>query len=137
MTAAGGLPAVAAAVGFVGIAGFQAALALGAPFGQASWGGNNHGQLPPGLRVGSAVAVGIYVLAALVVMGRAGSAVLPLPPAFLRSGIWILVGVLPFGALMNFASPSAWERFLWGPIALALAALCFLVARNGPVASGG
>lgn len=70
--AVAGLPAVAAAVGFLGIASFQIALALGAPIGQAAWGGNHHGQLPPGLRVGSAIVVGIYILAALVVMGRAG-----------------------------------------------------------------
>jgi hypothetical protein len=31
---------------------------------------------------------------------------------------------------MNFASSSPWERFLWGPLALLLAALCFVVARS-------
>lgn len=132
-----GLPALAAAVGFLGIAGFQVALALGAPIGQAAWGGNHHGQLPTGLRVGSAIVVGVYVLAALIVMGRAGAAVVDLPPALLRWGIWFLVVILPFGALMNFASPSNWERFLWGPAALALAILCFLVARDAQSVSGG
>jgi hypothetical protein len=132
-----GFPAVAAAVGFLGIAGFQVALALGAPIGQAAWGGDHHGQLPPGLRIGSAIVVAVYLFAALIVMGRAGAAVVELPPALLRRGIWFLVVILPFGALMNFASPSNWERFLWGPTALALAILCFLVARRGPSASGG
>jgi len=54
----------------------------------------------------------------------------------------ILVGVLPLGALMNFASPSSWERLLWGPVALvlaalALAALCLVVARGGAAPSEG
>jgi hypothetical protein len=35
-------------------------------------------------------------------------------------------------ALMNFASPSSWERFLWGPVALILTGLCLVVARSGP-----
>jgi hypothetical protein len=37
---------------------------------------------------------------------------------------------------MNFASRSPWERFLWGPVALILAALCLVVARS-PLPSGG
>jgi hypothetical protein len=48
----------------------------------------------------------------------------------------LLVGVLAVGALMNFASPSAWERFMWGPFTLILAVLCLLVARNGSAAPG-
>ena len=69
------------------------------------------------------------MLAALVVLGRAGFQVFPLPPAFVRWGPSILVGVSVLGALLNFASPSSWERFLWGPIALVLALLCFAVAK--------
>jgi hypothetical protein len=89
------------------------------------------------LRIASAFAVGVWVLAALIVLGRAGFQVSPLPPVFVRWGTWILVGVLPLGALMNFASPSSWERFLWGPVALILAALCLVVARSGATPSGG
>lgn len=129
--------AIAAGAGFLGIAAFQVALAAGAPLGQASWGGTYDGQLPTGLRIASAVAVGVWVLAALIVLGRGGFEVSPLPSAVLRWGTWILVAVSLVGALMNFASPSAWERFLWGPFALALAALCLLVARSrgAPAAS--
>ena len=127
-------PAVAAAVGFLAIAAFQAALALGAPLGRAAWGGA-HEQLPTGLRIASAFAVWVWALAALIVLRRAGVEVSPLPEGFVRWGTWILVGVLPLGALMNFASPSSWERFLWGPVALFLAALALVVARSAP--SGG
>ena len=49
--------AVAAAAGFLAIAAFQAALALGAPLGRAAWGGI-HARLPVKLRIASAFAVG-------------------------------------------------------------------------------
>jgi hypothetical protein len=123
-------------VGFAVIALFQIALAAGAPLGHASWGGAHAGQLPTGLRVASAVAVGVWALAALIVLGRAGFAVSPLPASFTTRGAWILVGVLAVGALMNLASPSAWERFLWGPFTLILAVLCLLVARSGSATPG-
>ncbi len=45
----------------------------------------------------------------------------------LRRGAWIVVGVLTFGGLLNFASPSPWERFGWGPFSLILAGLCALI----------
>jgi hypothetical protein len=120
---------IAAAAGFLAIAAFQVALVLGAPLGRAAWGGT-YVQLPLGFRIASALAVGVWVLAALIVLGRAGFQVSPLPSALARWGTWILVGVLPLGALMNFASPSSWERFLWGPVALILAVLCLILARG-------
>lgn len=73
--------ALAAGVGFLGLAAFQAALALGAPLGRASWGGVYEGQLPRGLRIVSGVAVGVHALAALIVLGRGGYRVVPLPGA--------------------------------------------------------
>ena len=124
-----------AAVGLLAIACFQAALVLGAPLGRAAWGGT-HVRLPPRLRVASAVAVGVWVLATLIVLGRAGFGVTPLPSGVVRWGTWVLVGMLLLGALMNFISPSRWERFLWGPLALILAGLCLVVARAGGVAAG-
>jgi hypothetical protein len=122
--------AVAAAAGLLAIAAFQAALALGAPLGRAAWCGVN-ARLTARLRIASAVAVGIWVVAALVILGRAGSHVSPLPSAFARWGTWILFGVNLLAALMNFASHSSWERFLWAPVALILAGLCLAVALSG------
>jgi hypothetical protein len=129
-----GVAAVAAASGFLAIAFFQVAPAAGAPLGRAAWGGTHAGQLPTGLRVGSAIAVGVWTLAAAIVVGRAGIVVTPFTPGFLRRGTWVLVGVTLVGALMNVTSPSPWERFMWAPVtlALALAGLCFLIAREPP-----
>ena len=72
----------------------------------------------------------MWLLAAAIVLGRAGSDLISLPAGVLRRGTWILVGLLVVGALMNVASKSPWERYLWGPFAFVLAILCFIVARS-------
>lgn len=125
-----------AAFGFVAIAVFQGALALGAPLGRAAWGGG-YEVLPMPLRIASAVAVGIWLLAAVVVLARAGSPIVPLPAGVARWGTWILVGLSLLGAIMNFASSSPWERFGWAPLALILAGLCLIVALTGPESASG
>jgi hypothetical protein len=121
---------VATAVGFAAIAGFQGAIAAGAPLGRAAWGGT-HVRLPQRLRAASAVAVVFWVLAALVALARAGFETSPIPVTVARWAIWILVVVMPIGALMNAASRSQWERFLWAPVALVLAVLCLVLALEG------
>ena len=121
--------AIAAVMGFLVIAAFHASLALGAPLGRAAWGGT-HTHLPTRLRVGSAIAVVVWLMASAIVLGRAGIDVVPLPPGVLRWGTWILVGALLVGTLVNLASKSPWERFLWAPLAFAIAILCFMLARS-------
>lgn len=122
--------ALLATLGFAIIAVFQAALALGAPLGRAAWGGGHEGRLPASLRRSSAVAVLVWVIAAVVILGRAGTRLIGLPDPVFTWGAWILGGVLVAGALMNFASSSPWERFGWGPLALVLAGLCLVVATS-------
>lgn len=122
--------AVLAAVGFVVIAAFQLALALGAPFGEAAWGGRRPGRLPAGLRLASGIATVFWLLATLVVLARGGFDVPTIPSVVARWGTWALVGLLPLGALMNLISSSRWERFVWGPLALILAVLSLVVARG-------
>jgi hypothetical protein len=121
--------AILAAAGFLLIAVFQAALALGAPLGHAAWGGRQ-ARLSTRLRIGSAVAVVFWIVAAMIVLGRAGFEVSPFPDVVERWGTWVLVVLLPVGALMNIASSSRWERYLWGPLALVLAVLTLVVALN-------
>ena len=130
------IAAMAAAVGFLLIAAFQVALALGAPLGRAAWGGAYEGQLPMGLRIASGVAVAVWVLAALIVLGRAGFRVVRLPYGVLRWGTWVLVVLMFVGTLMQFASSSGWERFGWGPVALILGVLCLFVALRAEPVSG-
>jgi hypothetical protein len=122
--------AIAAVVGFAAIACFQAALALGAPLGRAAWGGTN-ARLPARLRVASLISAGVWVLAALVILGRTGYRASPVQTGVALWATYVLVGVLALSAIMNTASRSKWERFLWGPVALILAVVCLLVAGGG------
>ena len=121
--------AIAAATGFVCMAGFEIVLALGAPLGRAARGGQN-AELEPGLRIASVGSAALLVFAALIVLGRVGSPFSPLPARFCRRGTWVLVVILTLGTLMNLASPSAWERYLQAPIAGVMAVLCLVVARG-------
>jgi hypothetical protein len=122
------LAAVAAAISLAGIAGFEVALAAGAPLGHAAWGGAD-AHLATGLRVASAVAAVFWLGAALVVLGRVGYRLSPVTLRACRYGTWVLFGLLSVGTLMNLASRSGWERYLQAPIAAVTAVLCLLVAR--------
>jgi hypothetical protein len=120
--------AILASVGFVVIAGFQAALALGAPWGRAAWGGRNPGRLPSNLRRASAVSAVIWLVAPIVVLDRAGVPIVDLPDVVSLVGTWLVVGVSFLGAAVNFASSSPYERFGWGPFALVVGLMTLVVA---------
>jgi hypothetical protein len=122
--------AIAATVGFAGLAAFQLLLAAGAPFGEAAWGGTTEGRLSPGLRVGSGLSVLVYAIAAAVILRRGGVRLRWVPRAVARVGSWLLVVMLFLGALANLLSDSPWERFLLGPLSLVLSGLCLVTARS-------
>ena len=123
------LAALLAAAGFLLIAAFQFALARGAPLGRAAYGGRN-AVLSPRLRRASAVAVVIWLLAAVVILGAGNVVAVPLPDVVLGIGPWVLVVLSVLGALVNLASSSPWERFGWAPFSAALAVLSFIVATG-------
>ncbi len=120
--------------GFLVVSSFQVALAAGAPFGAAAYGGGSAGQLPPDLRVASTVAAGFWLLAAGHALARGGWAArwaAHLPWAADRRITWALAVLCAGGALLNLASSSPWERFGWAPATLLLALLCRSLARSG------
>jgi hypothetical protein len=99
--------------------------------GHAAWGGE-HAELSTAQRIGSAVAVIVWAAAILIVLGRAGLwARGPRLALVFRWGTWFLAAVSVLAALVNFASQSRLENFIFGPLALVLALLCTLVARAG------
>ncbi len=107
---------------------FQSALALGAPWGQAAWGGRHRRTLPAGLRLASAAtAVAACPLMALYVLRSAEVIDAPPLPGAGAVAMWVLVGYFALGTLANLASRSPRERF-WGPVALALAVCCAVIA---------
>lgn len=100
---------------------FQVALAAGAPLGQYAWGGQ-HRVLPTTLRVGSAVAVLIYLGTAAVALGAAGLIAWS-PPGLL---VWAVFALFALGIVMNAISRSRPERLVMTPLVTVLAA-CFLI----------
>jgi hypothetical protein len=107
---------------------FQLALALGAPWGAAAWGGGSEGVLPAHLRIASGFAAVLWGWAALVVAGKSLGVVG-------QRRVLLVLGVLSLVSLaMNLASPSALERGIWAPFALVMAVLswvCWWRARVG------
>ncbi|WP_241994719.1 hypothetical protein [Cryobacterium levicorallinum] len=124
-----------AAIAFVTLIGllvlFQLSLAFGAPWGRFAWGGQYPGVLPLGYRIASGVSILIYGFIALLALDRAGVADV-FPNAFSQVGIWVVVGYLTLGLVMNAISRSKPERYAMTPVALALAILALRIALSGP-----
>ncbi len=121
-----GRSAVAACALCGGVAAFQVALAAGAPWGAAAWGGTNPGVLPPGLRAASAGSAIAYALLA----ATAGSGLVP--ERARRRVLTGAAGLMVVGTALNLASPSGVERALWTPVAAALAVLLWRARTTAP-----
>jgi amino acid permease len=119
----------AAIVGVVSL--FQMALAAGAPWGEAAYGGMFPGVLPTGMRVNSLVfAVVMFPAVALYLLDIGGvleSSWLPGSRTFV---IWVLVVFFALGTLMNAISRSRVERVLWTPVNAVLLICCLALALN-------
>jgi len=130
------LVALGAALLLMGIALFQAALAVGVPWGSAAYGGGAAGAdgvLPIGLRISSAVATVLLTLAALVILIRGGVMRVGVRSHRLaRWSAWGIVGFLVLNTLGNLSSSSTVERWVLGGITLVLVILCGVVALRGP-----
>ena len=116
-----------AALIFLGMAVFQALLAAGLPLGNYAWGGQ-HTKLPSGLRWGSLISVFIFLLAIIIVGGRAGLIPFAQDTPLERIGIWVLVGIVSLSTLGNLTSKSRKEKRVMTPIAIILVALCLFIA---------
>lgn len=108
---------------------FQFALILGAPLGHFAWGGQ-HEVLPVSYRFGSAVAIALYVLFAVIAIDRSGVRKIFHNPRFSYVGAWIVVAYLGLGIVLNAASRSEPERYTMTPLVLVLFALFFIIARS-------
>jgi hypothetical protein len=125
--------AITAAALLIGVAVFQAAVALGAPLGDFVWGGFTEGELSPIFRIASAFAAGSLLWMALVVLARAGIAVpiTPAPDHRLKAFTWTIAGFMVLNTIGNLASQSSSEQLLMAPITVLLAVLIALVAARG------
>jgi len=124
--------AVVALVLFAGLVVFQLALAVGAPWGRASYGGQAPGVLPTRFRVSSAIAALGWTGVALVVARQGGIPVwAPLPDAWLPVAIWTIAGLLALAVILNAITRSRVERAIWLPATLLLLASTLVVALTG------
>ena len=122
----------AAAVGAAGVclafAGIQVALAAGAPLGEHVLGGTQDRVLPTGMRIvagGSAVSL---MVAATIVLRRAG--LIGRPARWLNPATWIIAAFLAFNTIGNIASTSTVERSVFAPATAAAAGLAAFVAHS-------
>lgn len=118
------------AVLLIGLALFQLALAIGAPWGRAAFGGFVE---RPGtaLRISAAIATVIWTGAALVVLRRAGFPVwAPLPTGWLPVALWVITGVLALAIVVNAISPSVLEKSIWVPFGVVAVVLAVIVSLN-------
>ena len=108
---------------------FQLALALGAPWGELTMGGQYPGRLPVKMRVAALCQLVLIVLAAIIVLIRAAVVASDLFEIS-RSAIWFVVALFFLSAILNIITPSKKERMMGAPIAIILFASSLLVASS-------
>ena len=107
---------------------FQLALAAGAPWGAAAYGGRaaqDDGRLPTRYRVASAGTV-VVLMGALWLVLAAGAVISPTPLSgnVLGVGVWVLVGLFALNTVGNLAGRHPVERWGAGGITAVLTVLC-------------
>lgn len=110
-----------------GVAAFQLALALGAPWGSYAMGGAFPGSFPPAMRGAAAVQALVIGLIAAIVLARGGIVLAAWKPASMWA-IWIVVAFSGVGLVLNAISPSAGERGVWVPVTVVMLACSLAVA---------
>lgn len=108
---------------------FQAALALGVPWGELAMGGKYPGRYPLKMRVAALVLLVLHIFIALVVLIRAGLVFEPYYD-FSRSAIWFIVALFIVGTVLNAITPSKKEKVLWTPIAVVMLICSCVVAMS-------
>lgn len=106
----------------LGVIGFQVALIFGAPWGRLTQGGQVDGALPPSSRVVAALSIIILAAIALAILSANG-----LWPNWPRWTAWSAVAVILISATLNWITPSAAERKLWGPIMTVMLILALVI----------
>jgi hypothetical protein len=129
------LAAVAAAVLMGAVAVFQIALAAGMPLGDATMGGRAatvEGVLQPRYRVIAVASAIVLILAAWIVLARAGLVTIPLDDQVLSWSTWVVAGFLALNTLTNLSGRHPLERWGMGSITLVNALLVGYVAYAAP-----
>jgi len=123
--------AIGAALLLAGVAVFQAALALGAPWGEMAYGGRvetTDGVLS-GRRASSAFSFFVLLFAAWVILARADVVSEGfLSDGFVRAASWVVASYLVLNTVMNATARTSVERWVMGSATAIAAVLSFVVA---------
>jgi hypothetical protein len=114
----------------LGAAGFQVALALGAPWGAYALGGRFPGRFPAPMRLAAVAQALILLFLGGVVLARAGLAFDALASAASWL-IWVVVAFSGASLVLNSITPSKRERRVWVPAAIAMLGTSLVVALGG------
>ncbi len=106
----------------LGVIGFQIALILGAPWGRITQGGQVEGPLPRSGRIIAALSIALLAGMALAILSADGR--WPGWPAWTG---WGAVAVNTLSMVLNWITPSAPERKLWGPVMTVMLVLALAV----------
>ena len=123
------------AVLFVGLALFQVAVALVAPFGHIVYGGRFAApgeRLPTRWRVASGVAAVILLGFAWVMLARGGVIDTGLSETVLAVLAWVVVAYMALNTAANLTARSPIERYVFGGITGVIVVLGSVVAAAGP-----
>ena len=105
---------------------FQIALIAGAPLGRFTQGGRYEGALPLSGRLMAAFSVPILLGMALAIVSAAGLPGLEWP----RWTGWVAFGLTCAICALNWMTPNADERSIWGPVTTVMSALALVVMTS-------
>ena len=94
-----------------------------------AWGGSST-ELTPGMRLSSLIAIIILCYFTYMIARRSGILGTTPPSRLINMGSWLVTVYLVFNTIMNFLSSSSAERWIFGPITLALVVLSLIINFN-------
>ena len=97
-----------------------------------AWGGRQT-ELTSTLRFSSLIAIIVLCYFAYVIARRSGILGTEPPSDVIKLLSWFVTIYLFFNTVMNFLSQSAAERWIFGPISLALVFICGTISLTAPV----
>jgi hypothetical protein len=122
------------------IAAFQAALVLGAPWGEFTQGGGTSGTLTTSGRIVAAVSCVLLMVMAGAILGRVGQGLFRLLSSRVKTVLaWFTTVYAVAGVVLNLITQSTAERALWAPVSillLGLIAFVMVTTHDNGVARG-
>lgn len=109
--------------------GMQLLLAAGVLPVTIAWGGRQT-ELTPALRAASVAAAVILVVFIYIIRSRAGLMGQMPAPSWIYIAAWVVTGFMALNTLGNFASVNNVERFVSGPLTVAITLACLVVAAS-------